>query len=391
MAQKDVARISRYEVIETLGEGEMGRVLLARDTVLGRQVALKVLRDDLALAPELRAELAERIQSEARAVAAISHPGIVTLHDMGEDEDLGLFLVFERIPGDTLRQRLRQGGPLPAAEVARLARVLGAALTHAHAAGVVHRDVKPENVMLSPVGPKLTDFGIARIPGGSPARASALPGTIAYSAPEALAKGAFGPASDQFSLAATLYEALTGQRAFSGDDALAVATRVATSKHRAPRSVRADLRRFAHVDIIFDRALAKEAKSRFGSCEAFGDALAAELEGANAAFATMAGSRPSIPPSRTSLAIRATRRWQNVAVVAALAVIGVLVAIGRFREPSARGRPGEGDPRGESLQDVASAALAASAAGATTRPRVVPSTSGSGADAEAVASPSSAR
>jgi serine/threonine-protein kinase len=366
MDSHEVSRIGRYEVVRRLGEGGMGRVLLARDTVLGREVAVKVVRDDLDLAPELRTKLMERMRQEARAAATLSHPGMVTLHDMGEDEAVGLYLVFERIAGDTLRERLERSGPLSAAEVARIARVLGSALTHAHAAGVIHRDVKPENVMLSPVGAKLTDLGIARLPDTTPP--SAALGTPAYCAPEALATGNFGPQSDVFSLAATLYEALTGKRAFPGDDALDVATRVAKAKHRAPTAVLPGLHRFAHVDVIFDRALAKDPKSRFASCEAFGEALAAELEGANASFSM-------VPQSRASLAMRATRRWQNLAAIAALVVIGILIAIGRFR---AR------DERGVSLQAVESAVTASGAksqisgtAAATHRPRPPPAPSAS--------------
>ena len=333
------ARIGRYYVEHLLGQGGMGRVLLARDTVLGREVALKILRDDLGLTPELKGQLVDRMRQEARAAAALSHPAMVTLHDMGEDEHVGLYLVFERIIGPTLRERLHEKGPLPPAEVAKLARALGAALTHAHAAGVVHRDVKPENVMLSPAGPKLTDFGIARLPDSTLTRASTVLGTPAYSAPEALASGAFGPQSDQFSLAATLYEALTGKRAFPGDDALVVATRVATGKQPAPTALVPALRGFQHVDVIFDRALAKDPKSRFVSCEAFGSALGAELEGANAAYMMT-------PVPRSSIVTRATRRWQNLAALGALVVIVTLVVVGRFRDP---------EEDGVSLRSVASA------------------------------------
>jgi serine/threonine-protein kinase len=343
------ARIGRYEVERLLGQGGMGRVLLARDTVLGREVALKVLRDDLELPPELRTQLLERMRQEARAAAALSHPGMVTLHDMGEDEAAGLYLVFERIAGPTLRERIASDGPLPPEEVAVLARTLGAALTHAHEAGVLHRDVKPENVMLSTVGPKLTDFGIARLPDSTLTRSTSVLGTPAYSAPEALASGAYSSFSDQFSLAATLYEALTGRRPFPGDDALAVATRVATGKQEAATAALGSLRKFAHVDVILDRALAKEAKNRFASCRTFGEVLAAELEGANDELL----STPV--PSRTSMAIRATRRWQNYAVLAALLVIATLVVIGRLR-------PSEDD--GASLR----AAASAFAASASTHP-----------------------
>jgi serine/threonine protein kinase len=313
-------RIGRYEVEVLLGQGGMGRVLLARDPVLRRQVAIKVLRNDLGLTPELRAELLERMRQEARAAATLSHPAIVTLHDMGEDESAGLYLVFELIKGPTLRERLLRG-PLAPIEVAQLARALGSGLSHAHAAGVVHRDVKPENVMLSPAVPKLTDFGIARLPDSTLTRATKVLGTPAYSAPEAIASGTFAPSSDQFSLATTLYEALTGMRAFAGDDALVVASRVATAKHAAPSGLAPGLRGFIHLDAIFERALAKDARKRFPSCEAFCNALAAELEGANAGLLT--------PAAPSSIVPRSTRRWQNAVAAVAVLVIGGLLILGR--------------------------------------------------------------
>jgi serine/threonine-protein kinase len=344
-------RVGRYDVERLLGEGGMGRVVLARDSILGRRVALKVLRDDLALTPELRTQLTDRMRQEARAAAALSHPGMVTIHDMGQEDEVGLFLVFELIDGSTLRERLHRDGPLPASEVAAIARVLGAALTHAHQSGVIHRDVKPENVMLSPTGAKLTDFGIARLPDSTLTRATTVLGTPAYSAPEALASGTFSAASDQFSLASTLYEALTGQRPFPGDDALAVASRVATSKHAAPSAARPGLARFSHVDAIFDRALAKDASKRFASCAVFGEALAAELEGASPGIMT--------PVPRSSIVPRATRRWQNLAALVALGVIAALVVAGRLQS----------DGGGVSFKSVASA-FAASAPAAAPRAAV---------------------
>ena len=195
---------------------------LARDTVLGRRVAIKVLRDDLALPPSVREELITRMRHEAQAAAAVSHPNIVTLHDMGEDDAVGLFLVFEYVSGpradgpESLRDRLRDG-PLPLVDVAKLARELGSALTFAHAAGVIHRDIKPENILFSRTGAKIADFGIARIPDSTITRVNTVLGTPAYTSPEALSKGDFGAGSDQFAFAATLYEAATGMRAFGGD------------------------------------------------------------------------------------------------------------------------------------------------------------------------------
>jgi serine/threonine-protein kinase len=224
--------IGRYDVVRLLGEGAMGRVLLAHDKVLDREVALKHLRADLAIPRDVRAALVTRMQHEARAAARVPHPNLVVLHDMGEDPVVGLFLVFEFVDGPTLKERLFDG-PLSPVEVARLARELGAALTCAHSAGVLHRDVKPENVMLSRAGAKMADFGIARVPDSTLTHQGGLLGTPAYSAPETFASGAFSPASDQFSLAATVYEAASGKRAFPGDDAVSVAAKIRDTS--APR------------------------------------------------------------------------------------------------------------------------------------------------------------
>jgi serine/threonine-protein kinase len=314
--------------------------------VLGRQVAIKVLRDDLALSPEQKAQAVERVRQEARAASGLTHPAIVALHDLGDDPVAGLFLVFELVHGPTLREKL-QAGPLPPAEVAQLARALGSALAYAHGKGVVHRDVKPENVMLPPTGPMLTDFGVSQ-PGPLEAGARSVLGTPAYSAPEVLASGAFSAHGDQFSLAATLFEALTGMRAFPGGDTASVAARVASAKQPAPTTLLAALRAFPHVDPILDRALAKEARNRFLSCEALTSVLANELDGSNTTLLTT-------PMPRSSIVPRATRRWQNVAALIGIAVIFLLAMAGRFH-PS-------GDREGVSLKSVSSAFALTVAAG----------------------------
>ena len=352
--------IGRYEVLGLLGQGGMGRVFLARDSVLGREVAIKVLRDDLGLPPEVKKTLFERMEHEARAAAALSHPNMVTLHDMGEHPELGLFLVFERVHGPTLRDRL-DAGPLPAREVATLARELGDALTQAHSSGVIHRDVKPENVLLSPRGAKLTDFGIARLPDSTLTSAStgAVLGTPAYSAPEALALGEFGAASDQFSLAATLYEALTGRRAFPGDDALTVAGRVALE---APAALGLDEMRespwLVRAQPVWTRGMAKSREERYSSAAALGLALAAALEspppsatdmltplskrpfragdqtGARGPIDTVgtgvggAAARSSAPPEVSARAAGNTR-MQNMIIGGALVTLGLLVIMQR--------------------------------------------------------------
>lgn len=265
--------IGRYRIVRLLGQGAMGRVLMAHDPVLDRAVAVKLLRDDLMLPPEQREGLLERMRQEARASARVSHPNIVALHDMGEDPMLGLYLVFEYVEGITLKERLSRG-PLGPEAAAELARGLGDALTTAHAAGVLHRDVKPENLILAKTGGKIADFGIARVPDSTLTRDGGLLGTPAYSAPEAINGGKFSPASDQFSLAATLYEAISGRRAFPGDDAIAVATRISTEE---PPRIAEVCGLDRHVDTVLARALSKNPKARFGSADEFGRALSEAL------------------------------------------------------------------------------------------------------------------
>lgn len=308
--------LGRYQVVRLLGQGAMGRVLLAYDPVLDREVAVKHLRDDLKIPPEVREGLIVRMRHEARAAARVMHPHLVTLHDMGEDPELGLYLVFEYVEGPTLKQRLLRGRLDPELG-ARLARELGAALTVAHSAGVVHRDVKPENIILSKGGGKIADFGIARIPDSTLTHAGGLMGTPAYSAPETFSAGAFSPESDQFSLAASIYEALSGDRAFPGDDAIQVASRIANDP---PARFAQSLGLPAALDDALLRAMAKRPEDRFSSCEAFGIALESAV------------GRNSFPPRVDVEAAPApVLRERNVGQIAlgAVALVGMAVLLGR--------------------------------------------------------------
>lgn len=269
----DFAPIGRYEPVRLLGRGAMGRVLLAHDPVVDRRVAIKLLRDDLVIPPEQKDALIDRMRQEARASARVSHPNIVALYDMGEDPELGLYLVFEYAEGLTLEQRITRG-PLGAEAGAKLARELGDALTTAHASGVLHRDIKPQNIILTPTGAKIADFGIARVPDSTLTRDGGLLGTPAYSAPECITKGTFSPLSDQFSLAATLYEALSQTRAFPGEDAVSVATRITTD---VPPGIAQLCGLDPHVDAILARGLAKAPNDRFPSARELGETLAEAL------------------------------------------------------------------------------------------------------------------
>jgi serine/threonine protein kinase len=375
--------IGRYRIVRLLGQGAMGRVLLAHDPVLDRDVAVKLLRDDLGLPSEQRQALLDRMRQEARASARVSHPHIVALHDMGEHPQLGLFLVFEYAEGTTLKERLGRG-PLPAEAVARIARPVGSALATAHEAGVLHRDIKPENIILTKNGPKVADFGIARVPDSTLTRDGGLLGTPAYSAPEAIADSAFSPASDQFSLAATLWEALTGRRAFPGEDAVAVASRIATDE---PPKIAELCGLDPHVDTVLARGLSKNPRGRFDTCLEFGEALADVLE------ITPRGAMPTVPDrlhreDQAHGAAQPAKRWVRVAVGGA--TVGALIVVAGYQltrdlEPPAP-RPLPEVPTAAVLDASIDAKpigyLAESPASKKKRVRKQPSTPDAGVDAE---------
>jgi hypothetical protein len=231
MAIEPGTKLGPYDIASPLGHGGMGeKVYRARDTRLDREVAIKVLPERLADDPALR----ERFEREAKAVAALNHPHICTLFDVGRDQDID-FLVMELLDGETLASRL-DSGPLPIEQAVQLGGQIASALDAAHRAGIVHRDLKPGNVFLVRRGAgvpvaKLLDFGLAKsgAPGGVVASVSALPtrapdltaqgtllGTLQYMAPEQLEGHDADARTDTFALGAVLYEMVTGRKAFQG-------------------------------------------------------------------------------------------------------------------------------------------------------------------------------
>ena len=231
MALTPNSRLGPYEILAPLGAGGMGEVYRARDTRLGRDVAVKVLPEHLSSNPDLRA----RFEREARTVSSLNHPHICTLHDIGRapggagSGDID-FLVMELVEGETLADRLAKG-PLPTPEVLRIGIDIADALDRAHRAGIVHRDLKPGNIMLAKSGAKLMDFGLARAAeivqeAGSLAQSptmtraltaeGAIVGTFQYMAPEQLDGGESDARADIWALGATLYEMVTGTKAFAG-------------------------------------------------------------------------------------------------------------------------------------------------------------------------------
>ncbi|WP_420708430.1 serine/threonine-protein kinase [Streptomyces sp. ERV7] len=205
----------RYRLVEQIGRGGMGTVWRAEDELLGRHVALKKLHLAPHLGDDERATLHERTRREARSAARITHPNVVVVHDVVEDEGLPC-IVMEYVPSRTLADVLKKDGPLDPGEAARIGRSMIAALRAAHAAGVLHRDVKPGNVLLGESGRVvLTDFGIAVASGTSTlTRTGELVGSIDYCAPERVKGGDPGPACDLWALGATLYQAVEGRPPF---------------------------------------------------------------------------------------------------------------------------------------------------------------------------------
>nr|MDQ3575977.1 serine/threonine protein kinase [Actinomycetota bacterium] len=220
----------RYELGGLLGRGGMGEVRDGLDRRLGRPVAVKLLRRDLAAEPELR----RRFEAEARAAAPLTHPNVVAVYDTGEQDDVP-YIVMERLAGRTVADEMVEG-PLEPARVERLAREVLAALDVAHRAGVVHRDIKPGNLLLTPDSSvKVADFGIAKVAealGPDVTMTGEVVGTPAYLAPERLEGRPATASSDLYSLGVVLYEALSGTKPYSGDTPWGLAQAVMAGQHR---------------------------------------------------------------------------------------------------------------------------------------------------------------
>lgn len=315
-----------YRVVRTLGAGGMGTVLLAEDTRLGRQVALKRLSGPEAETPFGR----QQMMREARAAANLSHPHIAAVHDV-LDVDGRLVIVFEYVEGETLSARIARG-PLPVADALEIARQLADALDAAHARGIVHRDLKPSNVILTKEGQaKVLDFGIARSLHRDPATAShfgttvpgALIGTPGYAAPEQWLGQPVDGRTDLYGLGVVLFEMITGRRPFAGTNAIGLASAMLQSDAPLLSSVTADL--VPELDKLIASALARDPADRPMSARAFESAierLQARLGGGQ--VEELPTEKPMASPPRT--AIRATvRRWGPAA---ALLLIGILVGLG---------------------------------------------------------------
>src|SRR5262245_27499903 len=269
-----MATIGRYIVERELGRGAMGVVYLATDPHLGRKVALKTYTLPDGVAPELASEFHERFLREARAAASLSHPGLVTVFDAGEDADRRLpFIAMEFVDGLSLKQKLDREGPLDPAWVLRAGAVLAEALGVAHRAGIVHRDIKPANILVREEdgAAKIADFGVAHLKSSELTQTGTAPGSPGYMSPEQIQSGEVDGRSDLFSLAVVLYEALSGKRPFRGDDLVALTYAIA---HETQVPLSRHLKECTQaLDQFFDRALSKDPAKRFKDAREFRTAI----------------------------------------------------------------------------------------------------------------------
>jgi len=212
-------RIGRYEVIKTIGKGAMGVVYKARDPLLDRVVAVKTIMSPQGQGRRVRSAFLERFQREAKAAAKMQHPAIVTIFDVGVDEETGApFMVLEYLPGESLADRLDRVR-FPLARVVQIALDLASALAFAHRQRIVHRDVKPANVLHAGDNRwKLADFGIARMPDSDLTQVGIFMGTPGYSPPEAIREGRYTPQADVFAWGAVMYELMSGRIPYEGPD-----------------------------------------------------------------------------------------------------------------------------------------------------------------------------
>ncbi len=315
----------RYELEELVGTGGMSSVYRARDNLLERDVALKVLHEQFTA----DGDYVERFRREARSVAQLSHPNIVTVIDRGEQGDRQ-FIVFEYIEGENLKALVQRKGPLPEQQAVELTLQIAKALGFAHDHGLVHRDVKPQNVLLNGDGrAKVTDFGIARsldVKGGLTQTGTVM-GTSDYIAPEQARGQRVDAQSDIYSLGAVLYELLTGQVPFPGDNFVAVALRHINEPVPSIREQRPELS--PHLDAIVRRAMAKDPGERFGSmdelCSELSDCLAPESATSGAETMIVAPQRrrqraPRRPADRPSV-------WPLILLLGGLAVLAGILAL----------------------------------------------------------------
>ena len=310
----------RYRIIRKLGTGGMANVYLAEDEELGRRVAIKILNDRHASDDSF----VERFRREAKNAAGLSHPNIVSIYDRGEAEGT-YYIAMEYLEGRSLKDRIVSEGPLPIPAAIEATRQILRALGFAHRRGIVHRDIKPHNVLLAQDGAerrhKVTDFGISRTAASQMTEAGSIVGTAQYLSPEQARGASVDQRSDIYSVGIVLYELLTGRLPFTGETPLEIAMKHLSEVPKPPSSLRPEVP--PDLDMIVLRALAKDPAERFESAEEMDEELARVAGGgavtsetAEAATAVLAGagiaeSAPTIVSRRPVVAPRPEQPYRE--------------------------------------------------------------------------------
>ncbi len=323
-------RFLHYRILGPLGRGGMGEVFLAEDERLGRRVALKFLARAAVADPDAR----ERLRREARSLATLSHPNIAAIHAL-ESDGYRSCLVMEYVEGETLAARIMRR-PLPIPELIAIGRAIAEALAHAHARGLIHRDVKPANIIVDSKGTaKLTDFGIAHLEGATRLTAEGFtPGTVSYMSPEQARGDTVDARSDLFSLGAVLYEALTGQRAFAGDRPEGTLYAIQHHEPEPPSARRSGIP--LELERIVLKCMKKDPAHRYQHAEDLAaDLRALEGEGARAAEAKTVTSGTSAPGGPSAVRRGRAPLLPRLAVGLGLVLVAAAIyLLGPFRHGS---------------------------------------------------------
>ncbi len=329
MTTPERPKLGKYEILQTLGAGAMGIVYLGYDSAIERRVAVKTIRKDQ-IGQAASAEVTARFRREAMAAGRLTHPGIVAVYDFGEDDSIA-YIVMEYAPGVDLG-RYAASRNLSLAEISGLMAQLLDALGFAHAAGVVHRDVKPGNIL---VGDrlKITDFGIARVADSKLTQTGIAMGTPAYMAPEQYMGIGVDYRADLFAAGVVLYELLTKRLPFDGDSLEELSYKICHTDFSPASQLRADLPR--GVDALLARALAKASSARFTSAAEFAHAITQTLSGAGLANAatefSSATGRSSAMPTSGSWSTETQRALEAVLAPTMGSVAGAAVRRGMAR------------------------------------------------------------
>jgi serine/threonine protein kinase len=311
-------RIGRYRIVKEIGRGAMGIVYLATDPTIGRSVAIKTVRLRDVDNAQQREKLRERLFREARSAGVLSHPNIVTIYDMAEEDGVA-YIAMEYVDGPTFEEIMASGKPLESGKMFTILRQTATALDYAHTKGIIHRDIKPANIMLGRDGNvKVTDFGIAKINAAADSytMTGTLVGTPNYMSPEQVQGTEVTGRSDQFSLAVIAYEILTGERPFPGQQLSTVVYKIVAEEPVSPQRLNRTVG--PHIEGVLRKGLSKKAGNRYRTCAEFVGSLETTcaatkgwtpmVRGASLNMSTMsgvaAGAKPSAipnPPAQKNL------------------------------------------------------------------------------------------